>query len=106
MARRSTLMRTSIMSRQEADILSILLVLATLLRMASRSASTRLMRWLICFDVREARALSLAELDASFDDARYLTHVPEVIARLDSLIPTVRAPEHAPARKATANAHG
>ena len=52
--------------------------------------------------------LSLAELDACFDDARYLTHVPEVIARLDSLIPTERSPERAPernARKATADAH-
>jgi hypothetical protein len=51
-----------------------------------------------------ARKLSLADLDACFDDARYLAHVPEVIGRLDALIPTERAPER-PMRKATADAH-
>ena len=38
-----------------------------------------------------ARSLSLADLDACFDDATYLTHVPEVIARLDALVPIERA---------------
>ena len=48
-----------------------------------------------------ARSLSLADLDACFDDATYLSHVPEVIARLDALVPL----ERAPARKVTADAH-
>jgi adenylosuccinate lyase len=55
-----------------------------------------------------AGSLSLADLDACFDDARFLTHVPAVIARLDALIATERTTERlerAPARKATADAH-
>ncbi len=52
-----------------------------------------------------ARSISLADLDACFDDERFLAHVPEVIARLDALIPTERAPERV-AREATADAHG
>jgi hypothetical protein len=44
-----------------------------------------------------ARSLSLADLDACFDDDRHLIHVPEVIARLDALVPATR--------KATADAH-
>ena len=32
-----------------------------------------------------ARKLSLEQLDACFDDAAFLRHVPEVIARLDAL---------------------
>jgi hypothetical protein len=38
-------------------------------------------------DPQVARRLSLATLDACFDDARHLTHVDEVIARLDALAP-------------------
>jgi adenylosuccinate lyase len=65
----------------------------------------RPLRELLALEPAVARSLSLADLDACFDDARYLTHIPEVIARLDALIPTERPPERAP-RKATADAHG
>jgi len=68
----------------------------------------RPLRQLLALEPVVARSLSLAELDACFDDARHLTHVPEVIARLDALIPTERSPERAPERaprKATADAH-
>jgi adenylosuccinate lyase len=68
------------------------------------SNARRPLREVLALDPVVARSLSLAELDACFDDARYLTHVPEVIARLDALIPTERAPERT-ARKATADAH-
>jgi adenylosuccinate lyase len=34
-----------------------------------------------------ATRLSLADLDACFDDARHLVHVDEVIARLNVLVP-------------------
>jgi adenylosuccinate lyase len=62
----------------------------------------RPLRELLALEPVVARSLSLADLDACFDDATYLTHVPEVIARLDALVPI----ERAPARKATADAHG
>ena len=65
--------------------------------------SRRPLREVLAVDPAVARALSLTDLDACFDDARFLTHVPDVIARLDRLIPTERAPERAP-RKATADA--
>jgi adenylosuccinate lyase len=65
----------------------------------------RPLRELLALEPAVARVLSLTELDACFDDARYLAHVPDVIARLDALIPTERAPERNP-RKATADAHG
>ena len=64
----------------------------------------RPLRELLALEPAVARALSLTDLDACFDDARYLAHVPEVIARLDALIPTEHAPERSP-RRATANAH-
>ena len=67
------------------------------------SSGRRPLREVLAVDPVVARALSLADLDACFDDARYLTHVAEVIARLDALIPTERAPERA-GRKATADA--
>jgi adenylosuccinate lyase len=68
----------------------------------------RPLRELLALEPVVARSLSLAELDACFDDARYLSHVPVVIARLDALIPTERAPERPlerATRKATADAH-
>jgi adenylosuccinate lyase len=40
---------------------------------------------LLATDAAVAQKLSLAELDAMFDDAAFLRHVPEVIARLDRL---------------------
>jgi adenylosuccinate lyase len=76
------------------------------------SNSHRQLREVLAIDPVVARKLRLGDLDACFDDARYLVHVPEVIARLDALIPTERAPERAPQRatqrtprKATADAH-
>jgi hypothetical protein len=38
-------------------------------------------------DPTVAQKLSLADLDACFDDASFLRHVPAVIARLDTLAP-------------------
>jgi adenylosuccinate lyase len=55
----------------------------------------RPLRELLAIEPAVARSLSLTDLDACFDDARHLDHVPEVIARLDSLAP----------QKATADAH-
>jgi hypothetical protein len=69
------------------------------------SNSRRPLREVLAIDPVVARSLSLQDLDACFDDARYLTHVPDVIARLGDLIPTERSPERA-SRKATADAHG
>jgi adenylosuccinate lyase len=48
--------------------------------------SDRQLREVLALDPTVARKLSLAELDACFDDTRFLGHVPEVIARLDSLV--------------------
>jgi adenylosuccinate lyase len=46
----------------------------------------RPLRELLAVDPVSARRLSLADLDACFDDRAYLAHVPEVIARLDALV--------------------
>lgn len=43
------------------------------------------LRELLAVEPSVAGRLSLAELDACFDDDRHLAHVPEVIARLDGL---------------------
>ena len=56
----------------------------------------RPLRELLALEPVVARSLSLADLDACFDDDRHLTHVPEVIARLDALV----------TGKVTADAHG
>jgi adenylosuccinate lyase len=48
----------------------------------------RPLRELLALDAIVARKLTLAELDACFDDRRHLAHVAEVIARLDALAPT------------------
>jgi adenylosuccinate lyase len=45
----------------------------------------RPLRELLAVDPKVAEALSLADLDDAFDDARHLGHVHEVILRLDSL---------------------
>jgi adenylosuccinate lyase len=59
---------------------------AVVQRAALRAADERTpLRDLLALDPDVARRLSLAELDASFDDAAFLRHVPAVIARLDSL---------------------
>ena len=60
----------------------------------------RPLRELLALERAVAQSLSLADLDACFDDARHLGNVPEVIARLDRLVPLDRAP----ARKVTADA--
>jgi len=57
-------------------------------RAALRAADERRpLRDLLAIDRTVARKLSLAKLDACFDDAAFLRHVPEVIARLDALVP-------------------
>jgi adenylosuccinate lyase len=50
------------------------------------SDARRPLRELLALEPVVARSLSLADLDACFDDAAHLGHVPEVIARLDSLV--------------------
>jgi adenylosuccinate lyase len=45
----------------------------------------RPLRELLALEPAVARALSLSDLDDCFDDARHLAHIPEVIARLDTL---------------------
>jgi adenylosuccinate lyase len=55
-------------------------------RASLRAADERVpLRDLLAVDPAVAQRLSLARLDACFDDAAYLRHVPEVIARLDRL---------------------
>ncbi|MBI3747220.1 MAG: adenylosuccinate lyase [Chloroflexi bacterium] len=51
------------------------------------SDARRPLRELLAVEPLVARHLSLADLDACFDDARHLVHVDEVIARLDRLVP-------------------
>ncbi len=59
---------------------------AVVQRAALRAADDRLsLRELLAVDALVAQRLSLAELDACFDDAKYLVHAPVVIARLDTL---------------------
>ena len=61
-------------------------------RAALRAADERTpLRGLLAVDPEVARRLSLAELDAAFDDAAFLRHVPAVIARLDSLEAEIHA---------------
>ena len=65
---------------------------AVVQRAALRAADERTpLRDLLALDPEVARRLSLAELDASFDDAAFLRHVPAVIARLDSLEAEIHA---------------
>ena len=62
---------------------------AVVQRAALAAAETRRpFRELLAAEATVAATLSLAELDACFDDARHLGHVDEVIARLDTLAPT------------------
>ena len=59
---------------------------AVVQRAALRAADERQpLRELLAVDAFVAQRLSLSQLDACFDDARYLAHVPAVIARLDAL---------------------
>ena len=55
-------------------------------RNALRAADERVqLHQLLAFDPEVAGRVALARLDACFDDAGYLRHVPAVIARLDLL---------------------
>jgi adenylosuccinate lyase len=65
---------------------------AVVQRAALRAADERTpLRGLLALDPEVARRLSLAELDATFDDTAFLRHVPAVIARLDSLEAEIHA---------------
>ena len=65
---------------------------AVVQRAALRAADERTpLRDLLALDPEVARRLSLAELDATFEDAAFLRHVPTVIARLDSLEAEIHA---------------
>jgi adenylosuccinate lyase len=65
---------------------------AVVQRAALRAADERTsLRELLAIDPEVARRLSLVELDACFDDAAFLRHVPAVIARLDSLEAEIHA---------------
>jgi adenylosuccinate lyase len=65
---------------------------AVVQRAALRAADERTpLRQLLALDPEVARRLSLGDLDASFDDAAFLRHVPAVIARLDSLEAEIHA---------------
>ena len=65
---------------------------AVVQRAALRAADERTpLRGLLALDPEVARRLSLAELDATFDDAAFLRHVPTVIARLDGLEAEIHA---------------
>jgi adenylosuccinate lyase len=57
-------------------------------RASLRAADERsALRDLLAVDPTVAQKLSLADLDACFDDGSFLRHVPAVIARLDALAP-------------------
>jgi adenylosuccinate lyase len=59
---------------------------AAVQRAAIRAADERApLRDLLSVDPDVAKRITLAELDACFNDAAFLRHVPAVIARLDSL---------------------
>jgi adenylosuccinate lyase len=61
-------------------------------RNALRAADERVqLHRLLATDPEVAGRLTLARLDACFDDAGFLRHVPEVIARLDAIDPARRA---------------
>jgi adenylosuccinate lyase len=65
---------------------------AVVQRAALRAADDRQsLRELLAVDALVAQRLSLAQLDACFDDARYLAHAPVVIARLDALAEALAA---------------
>jgi adenylosuccinate lyase len=57
-------------------------------RAALRAADERRpVRELLAVDPTVARKLTLEQLDACFDDAAFLRHVPEILRRLDALVP-------------------
>jgi adenylosuccinate lyase len=65
---------------------------AVVQRAALRAADERApLRDLLSVDAEVAQRVSLAQLDACFDDRAFLRHVPAVIARLDSLEASIDA---------------
>jgi adenylosuccinate lyase len=63
-------------------------------RAALKAADERApLRDLLAVDPAVAQKLSLTDLDACFDEATFLRHVHEVIARLDRLAPATAATE-------------
>jgi adenylosuccinate lyase len=57
-------------------------------RAALRAADERRpVRELLAVDATVARKLTLEQLDACFDDAAFLRHVPQVMRRLEALVP-------------------
>jgi adenylosuccinate lyase len=61
-------------------------------RAALRAADERTpLREVLALDPAVAQKLSLADLDACFDEATFLRNVHAVIARLDTIAPTVSA---------------
>ena len=78
---------------------------AVVQRNALRAADERVpLHGLLATDAVVAQKLPLAALDACFDDAAVLRHVPAVIARLDALEAGVRARSDAAPRKEAAGA--
>ncbi len=66
-------------------------------RNALRAADERRpLRELLATDPDVAQRLSLGNLDALFDDAAFLVHVPAVLARLDAIDPAARGPAAIP----------
>jgi adenylosuccinate lyase len=62
-------------------------------RAALRAADERVpVRDLLAVDPAVAQRLSLEALDACFDDAAFLRHVHEIIARLDRIPATITPP--------------
>jgi adenylosuccinate lyase len=65
---------------------------AVVQRASLRAADERApLRDLLAVDAEVAQRISLAQLDACFDDRAFLHHVPAVIARLDSLEASIDA---------------
>ncbi len=74
---------------------------AVVQRHALRAADERVpLQGLLATDPAVAQKLSLADLDACFDDAAVLRHVPSVIARLDALEAEIAARKEAAAHGA------
>ncbi len=68
-------------------------------RNALRAADDRVqLHAVLATDPAVAGRLTLAHLDACFDDAGFLRHVPEVIARLEAIDPARRGQSPAPKR--------
>ena len=74
-------------------------------RNALRAADERVpLHGLLATDPQSAQRLPLSALDACFDDAAFLRHVPAVLARLDGLEAAMRTRAGARTRKEVAGA--